>query len=336
MGKQPVNEQMIIEYLLGGASDSEQERLDEMSVTDDEFAELLRASENDLIDSYVRGELSGDVLTKFNTYYLASSGRREKVSFAKTFLRFADKSVGAQMEDARAVALSSHAEREPGFHESSRWRFLALLRPTLQWGLATAALVILIGGGYLVVENQRLRNRMAQTQAERAALEQREQELRLKLDQQRSLDNETEKELEQVRDRLTQLEQQLAAGQQQTKPEPEPRGLKVIAFNLTPQSRGIGQITTLTLPAGTDYLSLILEMEVDGFPAYQAALRNPANGQIVWRSGKLKVSGKEKSLRVSLPGSLLNSQNYVLELSGITTKGVADNVSSYAFRVVNQ
>jgi uncharacterized membrane-anchored protein YhcB (DUF1043 family) len=331
-----VNEQLITEYLLGAASEYEQERLDEMSLTDDEFVDRLRAIENDLIDSYVTGELSGDALTRFNAHYLASPRRREKVEFAETFLGFADRSVAPQARDTRATASASPETQETIRREALRPRFFALLRPTLQWGLAAAALVILLGGGYLFVENLRLRNQMAQTQAERAALEQREQELQQQLDQQRSLDAETEKELAQVRDRLTQLEQQLTAGQQQAKPEPEQRDAKVLAFNLSPQTRGIGPIPTLAVPAGTDYVALILELEGADFPAYRAALKNRATGQILWRSDKLKTSGKNKVLSVSLRASLLNSQNYVLDLSGISAKGVAENIGSYAFKVAKQ
>lgn len=336
MGNQSEDKQVVTQYLLGALSEAEQERLDEMSLTDDEFADRLRVVENDLIDSYVGGELSGEALTRFNTHYLASPGRRERVRFAESLLAFADKAVAAQARDTSSSAPTSHAEREPGFREASRWRFFAPLRPALQWGLAAAVLLILIGGSYLFVENLRLRNQMAQEQAERAGLEKREQDLQRQLDQQRSLDAETEKELTQVRHRLAQLEQQQAAGRQEPKPEPDQRDLKVVAFNLSPQTRGIGQIPTLTIPAAADYVALSLELEAEDFQGYRAALKNPATNQIVWRSGRLKASGKDKTVHVRLPAGSLNSQNYLIELSGISAKGLAENAGSYSFKVVKQ
>jgi len=335
MPRQPVDEGMIVDYLLGASTEAETERLDEMSLTDDDFADRLRAVENDLIDSHVRGELSGDGLSKFNSHYLASPVRRDKVRFAETFLGFADKAVAAQSRDWRATAPAIPAARETILREPSRSRIFALVRPKLQWGLAAAALVMLFAGGYLMLENLRLRNQMAQTQAERVALEERAQELQRHLAEERSSDAETEKELTQVRDRLAQLERQAAAGRQPGKPEAE-RDLKVIAFSLSPQTRGIGQIPTLTVPVGTDSVALTLDLEAGDFPVYQAELKNPANGQILWRSGKLKTSGKSKALRVSLRGNLLNSQNYVLELSGISAKGGVEHLGSYPFRVANQ
>ena len=62
----------------------------------------------------------------------------------------------------------------------------------------------MLAGGYLWLENARLRNQMAQTQAERAALQQREQDLQKQLDEQRSANAQTASELAGVRERLAQ------------------------------------------------------------------------------------------------------------------------------------
>jgi hypothetical protein len=44
------------QYLLGSLPGDEAERLDELSVTDEAFAEALSVAERDLIDAYVQGE----------------------------------------------------------------------------------------------------------------------------------------------------------------------------------------------------------------------------------------------------------------------------------------
>ena len=51
--------QTIRDYLLGQLPESETERLDELSITDDECAERIRAVEHDLVDAFARGELAG-------------------------------------------------------------------------------------------------------------------------------------------------------------------------------------------------------------------------------------------------------------------------------------
>lgn len=335
MSSQPVDERVITDYLLGASSEAETERLDEMSLTDDDFAGRLQAAENDLVDAYVRGGLSGDALAGFNSHYLASPRRREKVRLAETFLAFTDRAEPARAEVAQTVPASTAASKT-GSRKPSRFSFFAIPRLTPQWGFAALALVLLVAGGYLIFENLRLRDQMAQTRAERAAMEQREQELRRQLAERRSSDAETEKELSRVRDRLAQLERQLAAGQQGGKAATDEPDLNIIAFNLAPQTRGAGQIATIDVPAGTDYVALTLALESDDFPAYRAALRNPATDQIVWRSGRLKISGESKTVRVSLRAGLFNPQNYALELSGLSATGAAEIVSSYPFRVVRR
>ncbi len=67
---QTASDQLVTQYLLGSLSSEETERLDELSLADDEFAGRLQVLENELIDAYVEGELSGQTLEHFNSFYL--------------------------------------------------------------------------------------------------------------------------------------------------------------------------------------------------------------------------------------------------------------------------
>jgi len=273
--------------------ETEMERLDQLSVTDDDFANQLRDVENDLVDAYVRGELSGNTLDRFKSHYLTSSRRRDKVIFAETFRDM----VMAQPEQIKTLS------RKPA--------------PVFQWALAAVASVMMLTGGYLMFDNMRLRN-------QRSALEQRERELQRELALQRSSDTEKEKELARVREKLAELEQQL--------PSNEQRDVRVIALNLRPQTRGIGQIPVLSVPADTDFVDITLELEMNDFSSYTVALKNPGTDKTLW-SDKLKA---DKSIKIRLPANLLRTQNYVLELSGISAGGVGEIISSYSFKVVAQ
>jgi len=314
--KQPLDEHLLTEYLLGESPESETERLDELSLSDDGFVDQLRAIEDDLVDSYLRGELTADSLSKFNSYYLASPLRREKVKVAKSLLTFTDKvAAGSQVKEP------VKAPRE----KRSLAGFFALPRLTLQWGFAAAALLFLITAGYLAFENVRLRRHIGQTQAERTALEQREQTLKGELETERTNDTAIQQELAQVRERLAQLAQQQSITQ--------PAKPIVVAFALSPQTRGTSQIPNIAVPVEANALALKLDVEATGFPVYQAALKSPATGETIWRSGRLKVNSSDGALRVSVPAKLLKSQNYVLELSGISARGQPDNAGSYSFRI---
>ncbi|MGH9882005.1 MAG: hypothetical protein ACRD6N_11270, partial [Pyrinomonadaceae bacterium] len=218
--QQPIDDHLMTDYLLGTLSETDTERLDEMSLGDSEFADRLLVVEDDLVDSYARGELSEDLLTRFTSHYLASPRSREKVKVAKTLLLFADKAATASAMDSRTITRSSPAPGKPALRKPSRLSFFVTPRLALQWGFATAALVFLVAGGYLAYENLRLRREMTKTQAERTALEQRKQELQRQLATQSLADTETEQELMQVRERLAQLEQQ-------RQPNVQPRDQKV-------------------------------------------------------------------------------------------------------------
>ena len=242
-------------------------------------------------------------------------------------MRFAEAFLAVRQ--GKAIAASSEVQAgvtrvfRPD-EDSLRFGSFVVSRLALEWSFTVAALLLLLAGGYLTFENLRLRGQMAQAQAERAALEQRERELQGQLAEQRKSNAETEGELGRVRDRLAPLEK-LAADQQRA------HELKVIAFNLAPQT---SQIPELALPAGTDYVALNLELETNEFPAYRVTVKNPATGKVVWRTGQLKTVENSKTVHVRLRASLFYQQNYVLEASGISAGGANEDLSSYPFRVV--
>ena len=85
------DDQLLIRYLLGSLEEDKAERLDELSVADDDFAWRLKAVENDMVDSYVRGDLSGETLARFESFYVSTPRRRERVEFARALLAFTAK-----------------------------------------------------------------------------------------------------------------------------------------------------------------------------------------------------------------------------------------------------
>ncbi len=267
------DDRVLIQYLLGSLPEEDTGRFDELSVVDDEFCGRLSAVENDLVDAYVRGELSGETVERFQSFYLSSTRRREKVRFAETLLIHGDRAPFAQAKPAP-------------------WRWISGPRVALQWSVAAAAFVMLAAVAYLLRENLALRDQMKQVRAERIALQR----------------------------------------QQSAAPVPPSRELTVLSFVLSPQMRGGGEIATFAVPRGTDRLSLRLTLELDDFPRYQAALKNPATNEIVWRSSKLNK--ENQSVLLSLPAGVLKQQNYILELLGIPASGPSAFVGGYPFRVL--
>jgi hypothetical protein len=100
-----VHDDELVRYLLGELSEAASERLEELSVVEDTVAERLRLVEDDLVDAYARGRLSGGHLTRFEAFYLASPQRRRRAAFAR---RLADAVDADAARAERASGIDVH------------------------------------------------------------------------------------------------------------------------------------------------------------------------------------------------------------------------------------
>jgi hypothetical protein len=298
-----LNEKLIIDYLLGVLPESEIERLDELSVTDDEVAEYVEAVENELVDDYIRNELPEKTRTRFESYYLTSATRREKVAIARTLTKRADKGT-----------VSDHVIRPSSFANSRAF----------QWTTIAAAVVMLVLGGYLLLTNIQMQNQIAQMKEEHTALKKREDQLQREIAQQRSMDQQKEAELALTKQKLETLEKQL--GEQGSLPE------KLFAFSLSPQQREISTVTEIKIPAATESVVVTLKLESDDFDTYETVLKNSATDEILWRSDAQKSSNQ--TVVVKLPAKILKPQDYILDVFGINKSGDKEIISGYPFHVL--
>jgi hypothetical protein len=116
MNDDAMSETRIVEYLLGRASPEDRETIEERYMSDPDFLAEVEAVERDLVDQYVRGEMPA-LRAAFETGYLVSSSRREKVEFARAL----------------------HA---------------APVRVRPRWHLAAAAVLIAALGGWFLIANR--------------------------------------------------------------------------------------------------------------------------------------------------------------------------------------
>lgn len=358
MNERRYDNQVLNEYLLGSLPDAEAERFDEMSFTDEDFADALHAAEKDLVDAFIQDELNGATLEKFKTHYLASPLRREKVEFAKAFQVYAEQ----QKTQSPATAETKPKRTIAGFFSN----IFTIPRSAGQWSFAFAALAFIFFGVWLFRENSRLRVEMNQTNANREQLLQREAELagrekqmQDEADNQRSANSATEKELAQISEERIQLEQQLKkqtqeqeeerqrlakqrkSGEQppraaQTAPSNFPNPVAIASFILAPSLRGGSKIQSVSIPASTTKVAVSLELETGEYAVYRAVLRSQSDNRILWQSGKLKskIVGGNTRLHVGFPAGLLKSEVYSIEVSGIAADGEAEIISDYSFRVM--
>jgi len=313
MKNEPDN-QKITQYLLGSLPSAETEIFDELSFTDDDFAESLRAAENDLIDGYLHGELTGETLSKFESFYLASPLRREKVEFAKSL---------------QTVAGQAQVEKET--ERESAGFFARIKNFRLQIAFAFGALMILIFGAVffvvrrnpteIVTQKSPVPSSPSQTpnQNEGAAFP------NANLPENIEPTNTDEK----------------PANKNTNNPTPQPTEKPIVSPSLSPPKITLAtivlapslrnnQIASFPVSKDTTDAAVRLELESNDYSAYRVVLTDEA-GNSVRQFANLRARGN--SLNVRFPAKILKSGVYTFEVSGVKT-GAAEIISNYTFRVV--
>jgi len=87
------DDERFLRYLLRLLPDVDAERLDALSIVDEQVAWRLLAAENELIDAYVSGTLAAPCAARFEAVYLTSVQGRQKVSFATILLDRTNKDI---------------------------------------------------------------------------------------------------------------------------------------------------------------------------------------------------------------------------------------------------
>lgn len=299
------SEEAILRYLLGESTSQEWQQVEDEYFDDPDFLAQIDAVEADLIDRYVLGLLSAGEREKFEQYVLNSPSQQQKVEFARELhdLVKQEREQSPIMTDVRS---KNTPWREPLL------KFFRL--PKFSLGLATAALVIAVGGGWLIVETVRLRR-------ERATLQQQKQELAGRLNQQQEENNQVVNEL---RERIASLEAKV------TSP-----AASVLAFLLkSALSRSVvGERGKVTLPRGTETFGLKLQLPpgADNYTVYRAVVETGDGKEILRRT----VKGK-KPVTVVVQARQFDSQAYNLMLQGKTPSGEFEEVGVYPFTVVKK
>jgi hypothetical protein len=295
----PISDDHLIRYLLGALPADEVERLDERTMVDDELAARLRLVEDDLVDSYAAGTLTGEQLQRFEAFYLVSPGRRGKAAFAK----------GLQTAVERATHQPRPVQKVTTQPSRHIWR-------ESWWPLATAA-VLILAVGVLFLQNFTLRRELHETARQIEDASQRAAAASQQIEVERKA---------------------AAAAKQALVDARTAPALAVVSLVLVPQTRGVTSVSIVAVPPGSSAVPVNLTLEASAGTAYDVALRDPASNRTIWRSSPLAPDRLRKipTVPVSLPAGLLKAQHYALDLFELRSGSAPEFVSSYAFEVVRQ
>ena len=124
-------------YFLGQTADAERDSIENRFFIDEEYSYFLDKTERDLIDEFVRKNLSDADARHFEKHYLVSDERRAKLRFARAL---SEKLTARNTESQEAVTLSS----------GSKWfDFLRMPRLVFAGGLGILLLLFGIFGIWL-------------------------------------------------------------------------------------------------------------------------------------------------------------------------------------------
>jgi cytoskeletal protein RodZ len=315
---------LIIEYLLGTLPEEEAERFDELSFTDDDFAEKLKTAENDLLDRYIQGELDGETRAKFESHYLASPLRREKLKFAEVLQIYAKQN----------IAQTKPEETKAGF-----FAFISNLFSgnKLQLGFAMTVFLLLILGGLWIFTS---RNQAPEIGSQKTPVPTQTPTIESVVPQNQTPSAVSEnvtptpkpdnKNTTPTPKSATPAPTPTATATATPRPT-EPKPL-IASFVLTPPLRN-SQPPALSIPPKTTTVALELQLETDDYSTYSISLVN-SEGKSILQTGRLKASKSGKVLNLNFPAKLLSNGVYSLTVSGVKADGTAEIIGDYPFRAV--
>lgn len=319
-----ITDREILEFLLGHGDEASIERLEALAFADDDFSDRVEAVERDLVDSYASGEMVGADRDRFESYYLSSPLRREKVRFARVL--------------ASAESLP-HARAAPTAAQDTWWSSISGWSPA--FGLAAAALVLLlVAVGVWWLETTREPDVAQVTQGAPSD---------------RPSDGVPPEQSDGRSSAPPPAGNEIPASPASSPAEVRPQAPRgpvnrsdtrpgdaapataprIVSLVLPPPLRG-AELKSLKLPPGADGISARLSLDSADFPAYRLELRDLTGGRVVWKSGAVRPTRSNGSthLDVVVPARLLKQQIYQFSVSGVSGKGGAEIIGDYPFKVV--
>jgi anti-sigma-K factor RskA len=319
------NETLIAQYLLGELPEEQQVEIEDRAFSDKEYLASITAVENDLIDEYVRGELSGSERQRFESRFLASAERRKRVEFAKALRTVVSEAVGPEKKVVPTTERWSLRE--------SLYAFLGGLNPAARLAFVAAAILLIAGAAWLFVETQRLRRQVTQLQAEN----QSGQDLRQALELERRRNAELDARLGQEKLQREQTDESLRQLTETTEAtNPVPPQPVIASLTLLPGlSRGGSQKPNLVLSNDARLVRLNIGIDPEEpYKTFAVEIRTVA-GQPVWSRENLSARSRRgtRAVGLGLPATVLKSGEYELRLRGATEGGGAEDVGFYYFNV---
>jgi len=147
---------MLRQYLLGQQAEADLSQVEERLMSDGKLFQELLMLEDEVIDQYVRRQMSAEDRISFEKYFLQSPERREKLRFAQALTKYVDRTSANPAEARRQVAdtLPSSDPRAPVYSRGPSTSFWLLRKPVFAYALTAALILIVAGVSWMVIRNR--------------------------------------------------------------------------------------------------------------------------------------------------------------------------------------
>ena len=337
---QNVNRQeLAIRYLLGDLSEEDEETIGLRYLSESQASGELEIAEDELIDRYVRSELSAKDSSRFEKMLLSSPRLRERVEFAKILVkRVSSESPLQAVNPGSAGGAKPRKKKGGGFVPwGGFWGTTTGMAPALRFALSASVVLMLITSAVLVfiwTRQQAESQRLAQEQQQRQQREAERSSQPGSNENRPAESNQAQRENEQEKNVVPEVQQQ-----RQKQPG---RQAQSFAFFLSPATgtRSIGsqQYPTLNIPPKAPSVQLNLDVEHEddsAYSLYNASLENTTDNRVIARENNLKSFSHRgrKHIRLEVPRRDLTDGLYIVHVDGVTASGQTENFNDYTFQV---
>lgn len=149
---------MIRQYLLGQLPQEDSARLEERLLSDSDYFQEILIGEDELIDRYLANQLSEAERQAFETSFLLTRERQQKLRFARSLKKYIGEAAATTAgEEAEP---ESSGERSHDFADAPSknrhfFSFVPAQNPILSYSLAAAALLVVVGVSWIATKNWR-------------------------------------------------------------------------------------------------------------------------------------------------------------------------------------
>ena len=308
------NEIEIRRFLLGEMAAEERIAFETKFIAEDtELFDEIGVTEDELIESYIRGTLDAGEKEKFEQHALTTKARRRRVALT---LQMFDKFAAAKKNEAVAK------------DRSVRNSLINLFKtPRFAFGSAFAILLLVFGFWFLVFRTSENRNEIVRQTTPPPTVS--NAPLKVEENQNLSVDsNSNSVNKPETNKSPTNSNAENPNKNQPKEIAPKPVVATIALFSGT--VRGEGKMRVLDLTKDTRGANFVLNLESRDYQTYRAEIVD-AEGSVLYRSGK--KGARKSKVNIFFPTDKLKKGDYFVKLYGFNAAGEEESAADFEFRV---